>query len=889
MASGIATRDDLADLFTDDLLGMSAGVGNERDEETVREAIGRGISLGDEAMTQHHGGHRGHDDNRGTPGHKGRDHGPRGTPGGRFRDRDDDRGRYMAHNAGAHTLDDFLAGLGDDHHGDHDHDDHDHDHDHPDEADGDDEIEARPWPSPAELLADARELLATADALVLRDGGEAPTAERMARLDRELRRIVESQRTTPEDDRKRQDLLTRFNQMLQRKFQGVTLQPFGSFVSVFHTAGSDIDVSLEVAPNSNWYDPREMGPGVVAGAQGGRGGGRNRRQQQPRGYKSRKVQLLSKVASELRYQKFADVNLIAHARVPLIKFRDPRTGVKCDVCVGNDGVYKSAVLGAMADLDSRYRDLVFLVKMWAKNFDCNDATAGSFNSYSLSLMSLFHLQTRSPPILPPAMRLTLQTDAAADADLAAENERAANLEPIRKFPVSKIRQQSDAMRDIAPVERRARRWRGCGSGNNATLAELLVTFFTHFRAVEPLWRHGLVASAYAGRWVAGCSWAPGRYCLGVEDPFAAGDNVARAVQRRSLPKVLSALRDGTLAVGRVVWADTDDDLDAALVNLLGPAAGKGFAEPPSTGWPSLGGDFPGLPGTQNAAANARAPPDPLAASSAAAAMSAMSAQRDLLTLLGRGSVQTPMMPPGLMAPGGPPGLNNLESIFGGGGPGLVGAGPGASIAGLQSMPGHQHAGMLGHQQRMAAPPPGFGQASTQNPFDRVSTPAQLAHQQPPQPQTQFPPQTQQFGGAPVGPPGLDGMFRQLSFGSGSAEINQQQQPPPPPNAFDGGPVQMNPPTHGGVNDAAQMQNGVRALRRPQPGDGAYVAAAAPEAPNGTGGGGGGGGRRNRGRGGGGGINGGGGKGGKGKGAAPPPPVSTGPKTLPKPRAVPPKA
>ena len=118
---------------------------------------------------------------------------------------------------------------------------------------------------------------------------------------------------------------------------------------------------------------------------------------------------------------------------------------------------------------------------------------------------------------------------------------------------------------------------------------------------------------------------------------------------------------------------------------------------------------------------------------------------------------------------------------------------------------------------------------------------------------------------------------------------QTQFPPPPLSAFDGGPVQMNPTQHGGVNDAAQMQNGVRALRRPQPGDGAYVAAAPPEA-NGTGGGGGDrGGRRNRGRGGNGGVNGGGGKGGKGKGAAPPPPVSTGPKTLPKPRAVPPKA
>ena len=323
MASGTARRDDLADLFTDDLLGMSAGVGNERDEETVREAIGRGISLGDE----HHGrGGGSHDDARVTPGRTRDRDGPsqqRGTPGGgRHRDRDDDRGRYMAHNAGAHTISDFLttslnAPAGDapdgdsgDGNGDGDDPDHDHDPDHPDDLDGDDEIEARPWPSPAELLADARELLATADSLVLREGGEAPSAEKMRRLDRELRRIVDSQRTTPEDDQKRQNLLARFDTMLQRKFAGVTLQPFGSFVSVFHTAGSDVDVSLEVSPNSNWYDPREMGPGAVNAAVGGGRGGRNRRQQTPRGYKSRKVQLLSKVASELRYQKFADVNLI---------------------------------------------------------------------------------------------------------------------------------------------------------------------------------------------------------------------------------------------------------------------------------------------------------------------------------------------------------------------------------------------------------------------------------------------------------------------------------------------------------------------------------------------------------------------------------------------------
>ena len=413
----------------------------------------------------------------------------------------------------------------------------------------------------------------------MRDG-KPPPPEHMARLDRELRRIVRQRRATPQDDQKRQNLLRRLDGLLARKFPGVALKPFGSFVSVFHTAGSDIDISLEVSPTSNWYDPKEMGKDA-----GASGRGRNRRQQQPRGYKSRKVQLLSKVASELRYQRYADVNLVAHARVPLIKFRDPQTGVNCDVCVGNDGVYKSAVLGVFADMDERYRDLVFLVKMWAKHFDCNDAMAGSFNSFALSLMSLFHLQTRSPPILPPCLRMTLASEAAADADLAAENERAANLEPIRKFSVSKIRQQSDALRDFGPVEQRARRWQGFGSKNNATLAELLVTFFTHFRAVEPLWRHGLVASTYAGRWVAGCSWAPGRYCLGVEDPFSAGDNVGRAVQRRSLPMVLSAVRDGTLAVGRVVWAESDEDLERALYDLLGPDA-LPPQEVPQQGWPT---------------------------------------------------------------------------------------------------------------------------------------------------------------------------------------------------------------------------------------------------------------------------------------------------------------
>ena len=613
-------RDDLSSLFNDDLLGMDAGVGDAAAEEKAREALsnsmfadeqrGHGVHVHVGTPDRNSRGHgrdrhheagggmlgggtpQGHGDrNRGDSGnarvpgpraighnngrHDGERHGTRGGTPHRTPGRAHDRDGHRRHHDDEHGDDrDFER----DGHGRDGHDDDDFD------SDADDPAER---PSPAELLHDTRVILQAADQALMRDG-MPPSRENMERLDTELRRIVSQQRTTLQDDQKRQNLLRRFSQMLQKKFPGVSLTPFGSFVSVFHTAGSDIDVSLEVDPSSVWYDAKEMGRPDPLTSQNSKQNRNNRRNQAPRGYKSKKVQLLSKVASELRYQRFSEVNLIAHARVPLIKFKDSATGVNCDVCVGNDGVYKSAVLGTMANLDQRYRDLVFLVKMWAKRFDCNDATAGSFNSFALSLMSLFHLQTRSPPILPPVLRLTLPTPMAQDADLAHENERANNLEPIRKFPVSKIRQQSDLLRDIGPVEDRASRWLGCGSENQASLAELLVTFFTHFRCVEPLWRHGLVASTYAGQWVAGSSWAPGRYCVGVEDPFAAGDNVARAVQRRSLPKVLSAVRDGTLAMARVVWADTDEDLEKALFDLLGEGA-LPPREMPQSGWPTLGG------------------------------------------------------------------------------------------------------------------------------------------------------------------------------------------------------------------------------------------------------------------------------------------------------------
>ena len=63
------------------------------------------------------------------------------------------------------------------------------------------------------------------------------------------------------------------------------------------------------------------------------------------------------------------------------------TGVECDISVASGAArFKSTVLRYLADIDSRFSSLVRLVKLWAGAHGMNDAAAGTFNSFALTLM-----------------------------------------------------------------------------------------------------------------------------------------------------------------------------------------------------------------------------------------------------------------------------------------------------------------------------------------------------------------------------------------------------------------------------------------------------------------------------------------------------------------------
>lgn len=69
-------------------------------------------------------------------------------------------------------------------------------------------------------------------------------------------------------------------------------------------------------------------------------------------------------SSEILTGRFSKMNLIARARIPVIKFKETRTGISCDISVDNDGgVLKSRVLRWISSIDDRCRQLIFLVIM----------------------------------------------------------------------------------------------------------------------------------------------------------------------------------------------------------------------------------------------------------------------------------------------------------------------------------------------------------------------------------------------------------------------------------------------------------------------------------------------------------------------------------------------
>ncbi|KAJ7960158.1 protein HESO1-like isoform X1 [Quillaja saponaria] len=196
-------------------------------------------------------------------------------------------------------------------------------------------------------------------------------------LDRVLKHILEVITPLQEDWVIRFQIVEDLRRAVEsvENLRGSTVEPFGSFVSNLFTRWGDLDISIEFPI------------GAYISSTG----------------KKRKQMLLEELQNALRRKGgWRSLKLIPNARVPILKLKSSHQNISCDISIDNlQGQMKSKLLFWISRIDSRFRDMILLVKEWAKAHDINNSKFGTLNSYSLSLLVVFHFQTCVPAILPP--------------------------------------------------------------------------------------------------------------------------------------------------------------------------------------------------------------------------------------------------------------------------------------------------------------------------------------------------------------------------------------------------------------------------------------------------------------------------------------------------------
>ncbi|UJR28560.1 hypothetical protein I4U23_009793 [Adineta vaga] len=120
------------------------------------------------------------------------------------------------------------------------------------------------------------------------------------------------------------------------------------------------------------------------------------------------VKFLEIVRRALRKKIFAGSCDLIRARVPILRFTDYATRLRCDVNINNStGIRNTDLLRFYAETDERVAPLVLTIKTWAKYHNINDASQKTLSSYSLTLMCLFFLQSVVKPAVVPVWQALL--------------------------------------------------------------------------------------------------------------------------------------------------------------------------------------------------------------------------------------------------------------------------------------------------------------------------------------------------------------------------------------------------------------------------------------------------------------------------------------------------
>ncbi|MBT3420245.1 MAG: hypothetical protein HN433_03580 [Euryarchaeota archaeon] len=183
-------------------------------------------------------------------------------------------------------------------------------------------------------------------------------------LSKDILEFVSKQEVSKSVTERKEGIIKHLKRRFDIKFRGSKLTTFGSSKSGLGLRNGDVDLCLEFS-----------------------------------GEKPKKV--LNKIARMLRDDGMEDVTLIAHAKVPIVKFVDQRSKIPIDISINNSlAIYNTNLLKTYSDCDSRVRPFILAIKQWALHRGICNAAYGTFSSYAWTLIALQSLQTSNPPVVP---------------------------------------------------------------------------------------------------------------------------------------------------------------------------------------------------------------------------------------------------------------------------------------------------------------------------------------------------------------------------------------------------------------------------------------------------------------------------------------------------------
>ncbi|XP_034880317.1 terminal uridylyltransferase 7 isoform X4 [Mirounga leonina] len=173
------------------------------------------------------------------------------------------------------------------------------------------------------------------------------------------------------EDQAREHIRQNLESFIRQEFPGTKLSLFGSSKNGFGFKQSDLDVCMTI----NGLETAE-GLDCV-----------------------RTIEELARVLK--KHSGLRNILPITTAKVPIVKFFHLRSGLEVDISLYNTlALHNTRLLSAYSAIDPRVKYLCYTMKVFTKMCDIGDASRGSLSSYAYTLMVLYFLQQRNPPVIP---------------------------------------------------------------------------------------------------------------------------------------------------------------------------------------------------------------------------------------------------------------------------------------------------------------------------------------------------------------------------------------------------------------------------------------------------------------------------------------------------------